>query len=163
MYSSHLHNDRKLEQPWWWRQGQKTIGFMSKTTAGHVHHAFMWRPLHNNNAKPPNATFCGGREDTMRNVLFLFLTLDKVLENSTPGETACIWQIEWVQIDPNRSDKVWEDKNLVLVMLSLLFSLPFSLSLLKMARSYLYACWLCFWFAYFRMKDSTDFYDFLHP
>ena len=49
----------------------------------------------------------------MRNVLFLFLSLDKVLENSTPGETACIWQIEWVQIDPNRSDKVGEDKNLV--------------------------------------------------
>ena len=89
---------------------------MSKTTAGHVHHAFstfIWRPLHNNNAKPPNATFCGGGEDTMRNVLFLFLSLDKVLENWTPGETACIWQIEWVQIDPNRSDKVGEDKNLV--------------------------------------------------
>ena len=30
------------------------------------------------------------------------------------------------------------------------------------ARSYLYACWLCFWFAFFRMKDSTDFYDFWH-
>ena len=89
---------------------------MSKTTAGHVHHAFstfIWLPLHNNNAKPPNATFCEGCEDMMRNVLFLFLTLDKVLENSTPGETACIWQIEWVQIDPNRSDKVGEDKNLV--------------------------------------------------
>ena len=23
-----------------------------------------------------------------------------------------------------------------------------------------YACWLCFWFAFFQMKDSTDFYDF---
>ena len=34
---------------------------------------------------------------------------------------------------------------------------------LKVARSYLYACWLCFWFAFFRMKDSTDFYDVLHP
>ena len=34
----------------------------------------------------------------------------------------------------------------------------------KEARSYLYACWLiCFWLAFFRMKDSTDFYDFLHP
>ena len=33
----------------------------------------------------------------------------------------------------------------------------------KVARSYLYACWLCFLFAFFRMKDSTDFYDFLHP
>ena len=33
----------------------------------------------------------------------------------------------------------------------------------KVARSYLYACWLCFWFAFFRMKHSTDFYDFFHP
>ena len=34
---------------------------------------------------------------------------------------------------------------------------------LKVARSYLYACWLCFCFAFFRMKYSTDFYDVLHP
>ena len=32
----------------------------------------------------------------------------------------------------------------------------------KAARTYLYACWLCFWFAFFRMKESTDFYDFWH-
>ena len=31
--------------------------------------------------------------------------------------------------------------------------------LIKVAQTYLYACWLCFWFAFFRMKDSTDFYD----
>ena len=29
-----------------------------------------------------------------------------------------------------------------------------------MARTYEYACWLCFLCAFFRMKDSTDFYDF---
>ena len=34
---------------------------------------------------------------------------------------------------------------------------------LKVARSYLYACWLFVGFAFFRMKNSTDFYDFLHP
>ena len=28
----------------------------------------------------------------------------------------------------------------------------------KVARIYLYACWLCFWFAFFRMKDSTEFH-----
>ena len=33
-------------------------------------------------------------------------------------------------------------------------------NIIKVARSYLYACWLCFWFAFFRMKDSTDLYDF---
>ena len=30
----------------------------------------------------------------------------------------------------------------------------------KVARSYLYACWLCFSSVFFRMEDSTDFYDF---
>ena len=30
----------------------------------------------------------------------------------------------------------------------------------EVALSYLYASWLCFWFAFFRMKDSTNFYDF---
>ena len=33
----------------------------------------------------------------------------------------------------------------------------------KVARTYLYACWLCFLFAFFRLKDSTDFYDVWHP
>ena len=52
--------------------------------------------------------------------------------------------------------------------LSTIYILPastadFPLHKFKVARSYLYARWLCFWFAFFRMKDSTDFYDFLHP
>ena len=33
----------------------------------------------------------------------------------------------------------------------------------KVAHFYLYEWSLCFWFTFFRMKDSTDFYDFLHP
>ena len=33
----------------------------------------------------------------------------------------------------------------------------------KVAPTYLYACWLRFWFAFFRMKDSIDFYDFWYP
>ena len=30
-------------------------------------------------------------------------------------------------------------------------------------KTYLYACWLRFSFAFFKMKDLTDFYDFWHP
>ena len=30
---------------------------------------------------------------------FLFLKLNKILKNSTPGKVACIWHIERVQID----------------------------------------------------------------
>ena len=38
-----------------------------------------------------------------------------------------------------------------------------SLFYFKVARTYLYACWLCFWIAFFGRKDLTDFYDFWHP
>ena len=34
---------------------------------------------------------------------------------------------------------------------------------IKVVRTYLYACWLCFIFAFFRIKDSTDLYDFWYP
>ena len=30
---------------------------------------------------------------------FLFLNLNKILKNSTPGKVTCSWHIEWVQID----------------------------------------------------------------
>ena len=33
----------------------------------------------------------------------------------------------------------------------------------KVARTYLHACCICFLFAFFRMNGSTDFYDFWHP
>ena len=46
-------------------------------------------PLHVG-MKSPNAMFYGGREHTK---------LDKALKNSSPGEIAYIWQIEWYQIN----------------------------------------------------------------
>ena len=49
---------------------KKTIGFMSKTTALQVH----WRPLHDYDVKPPNATFCGGRGRTTTNFPFSIWT-----------------------------------------------------------------------------------------
>ena len=42
-------------------------------------------------------------------------------------------------------------------------SFQFTPCIFNVARTYLYDCWLCFWFAFFRMKDSTDFYDVWHP
>ena len=33
----------------------------------------------------------------------------------------------------------------------------------KVARTYLYARWLCFWIAFFGRNDLTDFHDFWHP
>ena len=46
---------------------KKIIGFKSKTTALHVHHAFStfrWRPLHDYDVKPPKETSYGGRGHT---------------------------------------------------------------------------------------------------
>lgn len=34
---------------------------------------------------------------------------------------------------------------------------------LMVARTCLYACWICFWIAFFSRNDLTDFYDFWHP
>ena len=34
---------------------------------------------------------------------------------------------------------------------------------IKVARTYLYARWLCFSVAFFGKKDLTDFYYFWHP
>ena len=33
----------------------------------------------------------------------------------------------------------------------------------KVARTYLYARWLCFWIAFFGRKDLTDFYEIAIP
>ena len=40
---------------------------------------------------------------------------------------------------------------------------PKTFELLKVARTDLFACWLCFWIGFFGRHDLTDFYDFWHP
>ena len=64
------------------QQRQKTIGLMSKTKALHVHQdfsTFLWRPLHDYDVKPPNATFYGGRGHTTTNFPFSIWTWIKPL------------------------------------------------------------------------------------
>ena len=84
------------------RQRQKTVGFMSKTTALKVHHAFQYISL--------TSTVWLLRETFQCDVLwrtwtyddrffFLYLNMDKALKNSTPGKVAYIWRIERFQID----------------------------------------------------------------
>ena len=73
-----LSNLRRRRQ----QQHQKTIGFMSKTTALHVHQdvsTFLWRPMHDYDVKPPNATFYGGRGHTTTNFPFSIWTWIKPL------------------------------------------------------------------------------------
>ena len=84
------------------QQRKKTIGFMSKTTALHVQHAFLYISM----------TFTARlrRETSQCDVLrrtwtcydkssLLYLNMDKALKNSTPGKVAYIWRIERFQID----------------------------------------------------------------
>ena len=73
---------RDLTRPRRGRQRQKTIGFMSKTIALHVHHAFgiiLWRPLHDYDIKLSDVTFYTGREHNTRNFPFSLWTWIKSL------------------------------------------------------------------------------------
>ena len=93
---------RELKQLRRLRQRQKTIGFMSKTTALHVHQALKYISL--------TSTARLRRETSQRNVLwrawtyddklsFLYLNMDKVVKNSTPRKLAYIWRIVRFQMD----------------------------------------------------------------
>ena len=55
--------------------------------------------MHDYDVKPSNLTICGGRGHTIDEFSFIFFSLNKILKNLTPGNVACIWRIERVQID----------------------------------------------------------------
>ena len=60
---------------------------------------YPWHPLHDYDVKPPECDVLwrtGAYHDKFSS---LFLNLDKVLKNQTPGVIAFIWQIESVEID----------------------------------------------------------------
>ena len=94
---------RELKQlPRRQRQRQKTIGFMSKTTALQMHQALYYIAL--------TSTARLRRETSQHNGLwrawtydhklsFLYLNMDKVVKNSTPRKLAYIWRIVRFQID----------------------------------------------------------------
>ena len=87
---------RRLFSPdghmWTVDQTRKKKDGISKTTTLHVHYTFLYISLllfHDYDVKIPGFTFYGGRK-----IFFLFLNLDMVHRNSTPGEFAYIWQSE---------------------------------------------------------------------
>ena len=79
------------------RTTKKQLVQIGKTTALHVHHAFLYISFpsrHDYNVKMPNFTFCGGSEHKIT-AFFLFLTFDTVFYfNSTKNDTVNIWRIE---------------------------------------------------------------------
>ena len=76
--------------------------------------SFSWRPLHDYDVQPPNATFHGGRGHWQWQI-FLY---------STPGKVAYMWRTERFQIDAMEFERT---KFFLLVI----FSLPSSLLLLS--------------------------------
>ena len=85
---------------------KRSIGFMSKTTALHVHHAFLtflWCSLHDYKVKPSNATFCGGRGHTTTDFHFSLWTwikpyiwqIERFEVNAIKFERKCIFIFQW--------------------------------------------------------------------
>ena len=73
----------------------KAIGLISKTTTLHMHHTFVYislPSLHDHDVKMLNFMFYRGRKQAATKLSFLFLNLDEVLRNSTPGEFVYILQ-----------------------------------------------------------------------
>ena len=84
---------------------------MCKTTALHVHHAFLYISLTSAARLRREASQCdvSWRTWTYEDKFsFLYLNMDKVLNNSTPGKVAYICRIERFQ---NRRVKDWKDAN----------------------------------------------------
>jgi len=78
------------------------IGFMSKTTALHVHHAFWCISLTSTARLRLETSQCDvlWRTWTYENKFsVLYLNMDKANKNLTPGKVAYIWQIKRFQID----------------------------------------------------------------
>ena len=60
--------------------------------------------MHNYDVKMPNFTFYGERKQRKRKQ-FLFLNLDMVPRNSTPGGFAYIWQSKWVEVIAMKTER----------------------------------------------------------
>ena len=86
---------------------------------------FLWRPLHDYDVKPPNATFYGGRGHTTTKFPFSIWTWIK-LKNLTPGKVVYIWGIERFKIDAVKFERTQ-------IHFLVMFSLP--LSLLKVPNT----------------------------
>ena len=60
---------------------------------------FLWRPLHEYDVKPPNATSYGGRGHTTANFPFFIKTWIKPLKIQLQEKLHIFWRIERFQID----------------------------------------------------------------
>ena len=94
------------------QQRQKTIVFMTKTIALHMHHVFstfLWRPLPDYDVKPPKATLYGGRGHATTNVPFSIWTWIKPLRIQLQEMSPTFNELRGS--NANRRDKVWKDAN----------------------------------------------------
>ena len=108
---------------------KKTIVFMCKTTALHVHHAFQYISLTSTARLRREASLCDVSWGTWKyddKFSFLYLNMDKALKNLTPGKVAYICRIERFQIDAIKIERTQ-------IHFLVMFSLPSSSSMLKVA------------------------------
>ena len=68
---------------------------------------FLWRPLHDYDVKPPNASFYGGSKHTTTNFPFSFWTWIKSLRIQLQEKSPTFDKLR----GPVRRDKVWKDAN----------------------------------------------------
>ena len=88
------------------RTSKKTIGFISKTTTLHVHHAFFASVQFSARFSTTTTWTClisRFMEDV--NILFLFLYLDMAPRNSPPGGFAYIWQSKRIGIIAMKTER----------------------------------------------------------
>ena len=89
------------------RTPKTTIGLVGKTTTLHAHLSFLYISLpflRDYAVKLPNFTFYWRRKQATRKFI-LFLNLNMVLRNSTPGGFAYIGQCKWVGIIAIKTEK----------------------------------------------------------
>ena len=108
---------------------KKTIVFMCKTTALHVHHAFQYISLTSTARLRREASLCDVSWRTWKyedKFSFRYLNMDKALKNLTPGKVAYICRIKRFQIDAIKIERTQ-------IHFLVMFSLPSSSSMLKVA------------------------------
>ena len=118
-----------LKQLWRRLQSQrkkknKTIVFMSKTTALHVHHTSQYISLTSTERLRRETSQCGVAWKTWTyfdKFSFLYFNMDKALKNSTPGKVAYIWRIERFQL---QMDAIKFERAQIQCFLVMFYSIP---------------------------------------
>ena len=121
----------------------------SARTSHFLFSTFLCRALHDNDVKPPNLTFYGGREHTTTKARSSFWTWIESLRIQLQKNVPFIWHIERVQIDAIKFERAQ-----IHFFSDGLISLPSSSSLLKVPITSFLVTWILFFKEYLWSPDS---------